>query len=139
MLMAAIRRMRVRALFSNKQGYPDPPDKQFETLLSGNAQAIDRICELLEGYAQDASNTWRLIWILNLCKSITIHSISDAARRARLEDVLQRIRRSNTLPMVVRLWSSTMPDFPDPPKISTKVEELHDLDYVAQGAACYGG
>jgi hypothetical protein len=139
MLMAAIRRMRVRALFSNKQGYAHPPDNQFETLLSDDAQVIDRICELLEGYAQDASNAWRLIWILNLCKSITIDSISDPGRRAKLEGVLQGIRRSDTLPMVVRLWSSTMPDFPDPPKISKNVEDLHDLDYVAEGAACYGG
>ena len=139
MLMAAIRRMRVRALFSDKQGYTDPPQDQFVTLLTDDVQVIDRICELLEGYAQDTSNAWRLIWILNLCKSVTIDSISDPERRARLEGVLQGIRRSDTLPTVVRLWSSTMPDFPDPPKISKNVEELHDLDYVAQGAACYGG
>jgi hypothetical protein len=138
-LMAALRRMRVRALFSDKQGYQGSPEGQFATLLSDNAPVIDRICELLEGYAQDASNAWRLIWILNLCKSVKIDSISDSARRARLEDVLKRIGRSDTLPMVVRLWSSTMPDFPDPPNMSKNVEELHNLDYIAQGVACYGG
>jgi hypothetical protein len=138
LLMAAIRRMRVRALFSDEQGYSDSPADQFETLLSTDAQAIDLICELLEGYAQDASNAWRLIWILNVCKSITFDSIPDRASRVRLEAVVERIGRSNTLPMVVRLWSSTMPGFPSPQRLSKHVEELHDLDYVAQGIACYG-
>ena len=139
LLMAAIRRMRVRALFSDKQGYSDPPADQFATILSEDVKAIDRICELLEEYARDPSNAWRLIWILYVCKSVTISSIPDPASRARLEAVLKRIGQSDSLPMVVRLWSATIPDFPSPQRLSTRVEELHNLDYVAEGVACYGG
>jgi hypothetical protein len=42
------------------------------------------------------------------------------------------------LPTVVKLWAASTPEYPNPPGSAPSVEELHALDYISAGSACYG-
>jgi hypothetical protein len=136
--MGAIRRMRATAIYSDAKGYWASPDNQFGQLLLGDPATITTICHLLEEYSQNNDNTWRLLWILYLCKDLDAQSISDANLKARLISILNRIQTNQTLSVVCRIWAKAMPDYPGIQKSLAEIEELHTLDYADRGQSCYG-
>jgi Reverse transcriptase (RNA-dependent DNA polymerase) len=137
--MAAIRRMRVRGLYSDAKSLGASPSSQFAELLAGDAAAINLICDLLVEYSGDDSNTWRLIWLLCLCKSLNGVPVNDKPLRQKLDDVIRGINRSQKVAPVSRLWATAMPEFPGARrKWIDAIEDLHALDYLDRGKRCYG-
>jgi len=137
--LAAIRRMRVRALYSMAQSYPKTPRDEFADLLAEDLEATRRVCELLEKYSEDDTNIWRLLWLLYLSKDLAERDIDDKTIAKRLSSAIQGINQSRQLSLVSRLWAASMPDFPSAKSWEADIETLHSLGYVERGKRCYGG
>jgi hypothetical protein len=75
--MAALRRMHVRGLYSDLEGYADSPATQLISLLTEDGPTVDAASRLLDQYAQDGANAWRLIWILYMLKSVDLARVPD--------------------------------------------------------------
>jgi hypothetical protein len=138
--LASIRRMRVRALYSDEQGYQKSPNpnQEFNDLLVKDSLLIQRLCDLLEEYYSDDTNAWRLLWLLFLSKSLLPDDITDKPLSARFVSILKRIQDSARLSVVPRLWAKTMPNFLSATAWNARIEDLHALSYVERGQQCYG-
>jgi hypothetical protein len=137
--LAALRHMRVRALYSTAQGYPTTPRDEFAEILAGDLELIKRVCVLLEQYSQNDTNLWRLLWLLYLSKDLSGNDIEDKKLSERFSSIIQGINQSRQLPLVSRLWAASMPDFPSAEAWEKEIETLHSLGYVERGNRCYGG
>lgn len=137
--MAALRRMRVAKIYSDSHALGISPSAQFAGLLSKNTDVVQRVCDRLEEYSRDGTNTWRLVWVLYLCKDINSAELTNTALKTRLDTVLDSIRKSSAVSPVARLWAAKMPEYPGTSKSMAEIEELHSLDYLDRGQRCYGG
>jgi hypothetical protein len=135
--MASIRRMRVRGMYSDAKGLEKSPADQFRDSLSRDPQTIDRICELINSYYNSKGNTWRLMWLLFLCKDVQRRDI-DSALRDKLASSMEQITRSTDMPLVVRLWALPMDKYPSSERWKKNIEDLHALSYEDRGKFCYG-
>jgi Reverse transcriptase (RNA-dependent DNA polymerase) len=66
--MASLRRMQVGGLYTETVGYEDSPLDEFRKVLAENLEALNLIVDRLEEYSQKSGQTWRLVWVLYLCK-----------------------------------------------------------------------
>lgn len=137
--MAALRRMRVAGIYSDSHRLGISLSTQFGALLTKSTVVVQKICDRLEEYSRDNANTWRLVWVLYLCKDISSTGLADAAVKSRLDAALDGIRKSPTLSPVARLWAANMPGYPQISKSTAEIEQLHSLDYLDRGQRCYGG
>jgi hypothetical protein len=136
--MGAIRRMRATGIFSDAQQYAASPDAQFGELLGEDSPTITTICNLLDQYSQTHTNSWRLVWLLYLCKDLGTTHVSDKTLQKKLADISSRIQADSALPPVCRIWAKSMPRYPNIDKTPAQIEELHKLGYIERGQACYG-
>jgi hypothetical protein len=135
--MASLRRMRVRGLFSETVGYEDSPLDDFSEILSENLEALKLIAERLEDYSQRNDETWRLVWVLYLCKFLVETSAKNQKARSRISDLIDQIAHSKSVDPVGGQWAAggkakrAMVE-------NEKIEEVHDLEYLEAGKAWYG-
>jgi hypothetical protein len=133
--MAAIRRMRVRGLYSDAKGFGTSPADQFAGLLAQDNDAIGRICDLLKSYSAENKNSWRLIWLLYLCKSLERTTIANSVVGNRLLLILRDIANASPATATVdQLWATTMKKLPN----GNAIEDLHQLGYIDEGRGCCG-
>lgn len=135
--MASLRRMQVRALFTDTVGYEDSPFDNFQGIISENAEALGLIAQRLEDYSQKGDQTWRLVWVLYLCTFLDGGSSQDQLR-SHIFTMIEQISHSNSVDQVARQWASAV-------KIKRavvedkKIEKIHDLEYLEAGRVAYGG
>ena len=127
--MATIRQVRALGMLSKERKQTTYLAKEFSDLLSKDTDLIARICDLLAAYSRNDTDTWRLVWLLYLCKDIG--EIDDPRLQTRYTDQLAIIQRQQKLPEISRLWAAPMPDYPRMP--AERVETLHTLDYLDCG------
>jgi hypothetical protein len=137
--MAALRRMRVAAIYADSHELGISPSAQFASLLSKNADVVQKVCDRIEEYSRDNTNTWRLVWVLYLCKDIDSAELTNPTLKSRLDAALEAVRKSSTVVPVARLWAGKMPGYPGTDKSLAEIEELHSLDYLERGQRSYGG
>ena len=137
--LAALRRMRVAGIDADSRALGISPAAQFAGLLSKNTEVVRRVCDRLEEYSRDNTNTWRLVWVLYLSKDINTAELTDPAVKSRLGEILNGISKSSAVSPVARLWASKMPDYPRTSKSLAEIEQLHSIDYLERGQRCYGG
>jgi hypothetical protein len=135
--MASLRRMRVRGLFSETVGYEDSPLDDFGEILSENLEALKLIAERLEDYSQKNDETWRLVWVLYLCKFLVETSAKDQKSRSRISDLIDQIAHSKSVDPVCGQWASGGKAKRAIVE-NEKIEEVHDLEYLEAGKAWYG-
>jgi Reverse transcriptase (RNA-dependent DNA polymerase) len=138
LLLASLRRMRVRSLYSQAQGYPTTVRDNFAEILSEDVGLIRRMCDLFDEYSSGNTSVWRLVWLLYLSKDLSPSGIPDAALAKRFSSLVEEIKQASNLPPVCRLWATEMRDFPSSEAYEGKIENLHALDYVERGRRCYG-
>jgi hypothetical protein len=127
--MASLRRMQVRGLYTETVGYEDSPLDDFTEIFSENSEAINLIVERLEEYSQKSNETWRLVWILYLCKFL--------GEPSRILDIIGRISHSNSVDPVARQWAAGG-NAKGAIVEDEKIEEIHTLEYLEAGRAWYG-
>jgi hypothetical protein len=136
--LASLRRMRVRSLYSQAQGYPTTVRDSFAEILTEDVGLIRRICDLFDKYSSGETSVWRLVWLLYLSKDLSTSGIPDAALAKRLSSLLEEIKQAPNLPPVCRLWATEMRNFPSSEAFEGEIENLHALDYIERGKRCYG-
>ena len=104
--MASLRRMQVRGLFSETVGYEVSPLDRFRKTLSENSEALNLILQRLEDYSQKSNETWRLVWVLYLCKFLDEPPSKSQKSSSRIFDIIDRISHSNSVDRIARQWAS---------------------------------
>ena len=135
--MASLRRMQVRGLFSETVGYEESPLDDFKEIFSENSEALDLIVERLEDYSQNSNETWRLVWVLYLCKCLAEPFSKSQKLHSRVFDIIDRINHSASVDRVARQWAARG----KAERViveNEKIEEIHTLEYLEAGRAWYG-
>jgi hypothetical protein len=135
--MASLRRMQVRGLFSETVGYEVSPLARFRETFSENSEALSLIVERLEDYSQTKDETWRLVWVLYLCKFLVKPSSNSQRLHSRIFDIMDRIGQSKSVDQVARQWAAR--GTAERAIVENeKIEEIHTLEYLEAGRAWYG-
>ncbi len=131
----------MRAAFLQAQGGSgDDPESEFDTLLSQSFEALSLIGDRLEEYGADPAQLWRLIWVLHLCQSLDAQmtSMKDTAPGAKISTALDRIRASQDVDPVARLWAMEAKTDRTPEETVKLIEQIHGLDYRNAGRIWHG-
>jgi hypothetical protein len=137
--MADLRRMRARSLFAEEQGGAGAyPEEQFNELLSENSEALKLIANLLDNYGNSPTDTWRLVWILYLCKSLDADLIGDTSLKSRIFNSLEKISRNAAIDPIGRLWATKATVNRTPAETQKAVEQIHALQYQEAGRIWHG-
>jgi hypothetical protein len=135
--MASLRRMQVRGLFSERVGYEESPLDNFRDVLSEDSEALNLIMKRLEDYSQNNNETWRLVWVLYLCKFLGEPSSKSKKMHSRISDIINRVSHSNSVDRVARQWAAG--GKAERAVVENgKIEEIHTLEYLEAGRAWYG-
>jgi hypothetical protein len=135
--MASLRRMQVRAQFTETVGYEESPLDDFKGVISENLEGLNLISQRLEDYIQKRDQTWRLVWVLYLCTFLDEPSSQGDKIRSRIFAIIDQITHSNSVDLVARQWASAVKAERTVVQ-NKKIEKIHDLEYLEAGRAWYG-
>jgi hypothetical protein len=135
--MASLRRMQIRGLFSERVGYEESPLDEFKKIFSEDSEALNLILERLEDYSQKSNETWRLVWVLYLCKFLSETSSKNKKLRSHIFEIIDRISHSNSVDRVARQWAAGGKAERAVVE-NEKIEEIHTLEYLEAGRVWYG-
>ena len=135
--MSLLRRMHVRALFTETVGYEQSPLDEFREIISTNSELLNLIAQRLEHYARKRDETWRLVWVLYLCTFLNQPSSQNEKLRMRIVNIIDQISHSNLVDQVACQWA-----FTGKAKRAVvedrKIEQIHDLEYLEAGSVWHG-
>jgi hypothetical protein len=139
--MASLRRMRTRRIFTDSLGYGDSADENFGGMLSEDPEALRLISVLLRRYSQQPDQSWRLVWLLYLSRSLGGLSDRANANRAYGEvfGAISEVAGSAEVAQVARLWAGAALGNWSTKAGAINLEELHDMDYLSGGGKLFGG
>ncbi len=141
--IAALRRMHVDALIAEKTTRELKMSVRylFSEQLSSDMNVLGRLSQLLKSYSQDNSQIWRTLWLLYLIKDLHFYrEVGDTSWKlpADLESTLNRLKASDAVPQIVKLWASEIPNADKKTERQDLVEQLHECDYLECGVRYYG-
>ncbi|HEV1993908.1 MAG TPA: RNA-directed DNA polymerase [Candidatus Acidoferrum sp.] len=130
-----IGRFQLASLRKLRDSSPNWSEHKLETSFADRVEVIQPGIQLLKTYTQDAKENWRSIWLLYVMKDLDPKAVKNNQLRRDLQQTLEGIQNSETVPQVVKLWAKVRPVAG--PK--SKFEELGDADYEEAGRRCCGG
>ncbi|TWB22130.1 reverse transcriptase (RNA-dependent DNA polymerase) [Nitrospirillum amazonense] len=154
LLIASIRRLRTEGAYIGKRGnaMSPSPSEQLDALLYRSPEALVLACKLLEEYSKDNQHTWRLIWVLYLCRNLlsaTANQWADTpevegdgqatlqATRDRIVAIMESLSTSSTVPGVIRAWAAKPVEAGDDIQTLQLIERVHRADYEEGGRLWY--
>ncbi|MDE1147892.1 MAG: RNA-directed DNA polymerase [Azospirillaceae bacterium] len=145
LLTASIRRLRNNGDYVRERGnvMDELPDEEFDDLILASPEALNLAANLLETYSANG-DTWRLIWVLHLCKNLfpvkgryfpPAEEANDGATaaRGRLTTIMDSLSSSTTAPDVIRAWAARPIKTGNDAGTLRLIERMHGAQYEEGG------